>query len=144
MKPEELVANFTDKSTIPSAFVISFLRQYERDHGFSKKEMASRIGMSQQSYNALNHGKTVSGRVVLRISEALHVPLSQFFRNEEEEIKEIFKQYPIAIIRWLTTRDGVSAILRSYREHLESESKKRIDGEMDAIDETFSKIELKK
>ena len=97
MKPEELVANFTDKSTIPSTFVISFLRQYERDHGFSKKEMASRIGMSQQSYNALNHGKTVSGRVVLRISEALHVPLSQFFRNEEEEIKEIFKQYPIEI-----------------------------------------------
>ena len=144
MKPEELVANFTDKSAIPSSFVISFLRQYERDHGFSKKEMASRIGMSQQSYNALNHGKTVSGRVVLRISEALSVPLSQFFFNEVEEIKEILKQYPIEILRWLATRDGVSSISRSYREHLELESKKRIDSEMDVVNETFSKIEMKK
>lgn len=144
MSTEDLLASFSDSMMIPSDNVRVFLRKYEREHFLSQKEMAEKVGMSQQNYHNLGKSRRMRGFVVRRISESLNVPLSDILADRRKEIEIILESYPAEVLEWLSSPVGIEVILKEYESHLKKQSEISIDLQIRKLSKTFDQLKRTK
>ena len=94
------------------------LRSLIEQRGFKFTAFCSKIGMTRQGVESAMVNETVSARVLKKMSEVLHVPVSFFF-NETEKEEHLLKSKSGKICTGCIDKERIIGLMQDKIDYLE-------------------------
>ena len=110
----------------PASKLVEIVEKYRMNNGFSKTQMAKKIGLSITSYSNLyakrHTDSEVYGSTVERVAKALNMEAKDFLEadTKDKRYERIIASLPDVIIDWLDTANGRAAVFQLFRVHYEA------------------------